>query len=95
MTVPVQEYGIEDEINKILPKNLSKYFFSSGERIDSMGKSLEKRGKSSEFSQAVKSLLGLAPFIEAKDHLAGLQRKYKESCQDNGDKEVDLSLIHI
>lgn len=89
MTVPVQEYGIEDEINKILPKNLSKYFFSSGERIDSMGKSLEKGGKSSEFSQAVKSLLGLAPFIEAKDHLAGLQRKYKESCQDNGDKEVD------
>ena len=89
MTVSVHEYAIEDEIDKILPRNLSKYFFSSGERIDSMGKSLEKGGKSSEFSQAVKSLLGLAPFIEAKDHLAGLQRKYKESCQDNGDKEVD------
>ncbi len=88
MTVPVQEYGIEDEIDKILPKNLSKYFFSSGERIDSMGKSLEKGGKSSEFSQAVKSLLGLAPFIEAKDHLTYLQKKYTESCRDNGDKKI-------
>lgn len=88
MTVSVHEYAIEDEIDKILPRNLSKYFFSSGERIDSMGKSLEKGGKSSEFSQAVKSLLGLAPFIEAKDHLAGLQKKYQESCQDNGDEEI-------
>lgn len=87
-TLKVQEYAIEDEIDKILPKNLSRYFFSSGERIGSMGKSLEKGGKSSEFSQAVKSLLGLAPFIEAKDHLTTLQRKYKDSCQDNGDKKI-------
>lgn len=88
MTVSVHEYAIEDEIDKILPRNLSKYFFSSGERIDSMGKSLEKGGKSSEFSQAVKSLLGLAPFIEAKDHLTYLQKKYTESCRDNGDKKI-------
>ena len=87
-TMLIQEDDVEVEVDKILPRNLSKYFFSSGERIDSMGKSLEKGGKSSEFSQAVKSLLGLAPFIEAKDHLAGLQKKYQESCQDNGDEEI-------
>lgn len=88
ITVPVMESGIDDEIDRILPKNLSRYFFSSGERIDSMGKSLEKGGKNSDFSQAVKSLLGLAPFIEAKDHLSIVQKKYKDSCQTNGDEEI-------
>ena len=92
-TIPIKEENIEDEIVKILPKDLSKYFFSSGERIDSMGKSLEKGGKNSEFSQAVKSLLGLAPFIEAKDHLIAIQKKYREIC-DNQHSD-DTKIIEV
>lgn len=92
-TIPIKENNIEDEIDRILPKDLSKYFFSSGERIDSMGKSLEKGGKNSDFSQAVKSLLGLAPFIEAKDHLITIQKKYKEIC--NSQHSDDTKIIEV
>lgn len=87
-TIRITESAILGEIDKILPKNLSKYFFFSGERIDSMGKSLEKGGKNSDFSQAVNNLLGLAPFIEAKDHLLSIQKKYIESCETNDDEKI-------
>lgn len=68
-TETIRESGIDIEIDKILPKDLSKYFFFAGERIAAMSESVKKGGKNSELSKAVKSLLGLAPFLEAKEHL--------------------------
>jgi DNA sulfur modification protein DndD len=60
----------DDELRmkEILPKELSRYFFFDGERIGNMSKEI-RRGKSSEFAQAVRSLLGLSAFTEALDHL--------------------------
>lgn len=64
----VKETETEIRMKEILPKELSKYFFFDGERIGNMSKEI-KRGKSQEFADAVKGLLGLSAFTSALDHL--------------------------
>ena len=48
----------ESEVNKILPKELSKYFFFDGERIEKMSKDISTGKKATDFAEAVKGLLG-------------------------------------
>ena len=55
----------EAEIKKILPKELSNYFFFDGERIEKMSKEIASGKKSSGFSTAVVGLTGLNAFLEA------------------------------
>ena len=59
----------EDEVNKILPQNLSTYFFFDGERMDAISK--EQRKGSQEVGNSVKSILGLEHFNTAIKHLKG------------------------
>jgi len=66
----VKENETEIRMKEILPKELSQYFFFDGERIGNMSKEI-KRGKSQEFANAVKGLLGLSAFTNALDHLNG------------------------
>ena len=65
----LQKYEIDARVKEILPRELSKYFFFDGERIENMSKEIRK-GKSKEFGQAVRGLLGLNAFIAALDHLS-------------------------
>lgn len=64
----VKEIETEMRMKEILPKELSKYFFFDGERIGNMSKEI-KKGKSQEFADAVKGLLGLSAFTSTLDHL--------------------------
>lgn len=66
----VKETETDLRMKEILPKELSKYFFFDGERIGNMSKEIRK-GKSQEFAEAVKGLLGLSAFTAALDHLNG------------------------
>lgn len=66
----VKENETELTMKEILPKELSRYFFFDGERIGNMSKEI-KRGKSKEFAEAVKRLLGLSAFSTACEHLNG------------------------
>lgn len=66
----VKENETEFRMKEILPKELSRYFFFDGERIGNMSKEI-KRGKSPEFAEAVKGLLGLSAFTAALEHLNG------------------------
>ena len=70
----VKELETEMRMKEILPKELSRYFFFDGERIENMSKEIH-RGKSQEFAQAVKSLLGLNALIAALNHLNGKGQK--------------------
>ena len=56
-------------VNSILPKELSHYFFFDGERIDKLGKDIASGRKATDFSEAVKGLLGLNPIANAILHL--------------------------
>ena len=60
----------DSKVKEILPKELSKYFFFDGERIGNMSKEIQL-GKSDEFAEAVKRLLGLDTYSSAMDHLKG------------------------
>ncbi len=83
----VKPLETEKRLKEILPHELSRYFFFDGERIESMGKEL-RRGKSPEFREAVKSLLGLDAFLEAIEHLGG---KSQNTVIKNYNKSYDSS----
>jgi len=80
-------------MKEILPSELSKYFFFDGERIGNMGKEL-RRGKGSEFKDAVRSLLGLSAFRAARSHLKGqgnsksVIRSYDEKYDSTNDTRI-------
>lgn len=59
----------ETEIKSILPKELSKYFFFDGERIERMSKDISMHKKATDFADAVRSLLGLKGMEKAIQHL--------------------------
>lgn len=79
-------------MKEILPRELSKYFFFDGERIEKMSKEI-RRGKSKEFAEAVKSLLGLSAFTAALDHLksrspSSVIRSYDNSYDAGSDVRI-------
>lgn len=64
----IKKTQCESEVKSILPKELSKYFFFDGERIEKMSKDISSNRKSDDFAEAVKGLLGLNGMISAIDH---------------------------
>ncbi len=60
----------ETEVRSILPKELSRYFFFDGERIERMSKDISNKKKAIEFADAVRSLLGLKGMESAIRHLS-------------------------
>ena len=77
-----------NRMKEILPEELSRYFFFDGERIDNMSKEIRK-GKSNEFAQAVRGLLGLSAFIAALDHLKKVTHSYNKSYDSESDMRID------
>ena len=78
----------EAEIQSILPKQLSRYFFFDGERIKNMSDEISNGKKSDEFAEAVSSLLGLNALKAAKDHF---DPKYSTSVIRSYEKSFDSS----
>lgn len=58
----------ESEVKGILPKELSRYFFFDGERIEKMSKDISTGKKATDFAEAVKGLLGLNAMYSAIQH---------------------------
>jgi len=77
-------------IKEILPYELSKYFFFDGERIGNMSKDI-RRGKSREFAEAVRNLLGLSAYTSAIYHLkgSGTFKSVLRSYDDQFDAKAD------
>lgn len=88
----VKDTDVDLRMREILPKELSKYFFFDGERIGNMSKEIRK-GKSKEFADAVRSLLGLSAFTEALDHLGGrAQNTVIKSYENDYSAESDSKI---
>lgn len=88
----VKEAEVDLRMKEILPKELAKYFFFDGERIGNMSKEIRK-GKSKEFADAVKSLLGLSAFTEALEHLGGKSsntviKSYEKDYSSKSDSKI-------
>ena len=67
-TTYVKKTLCEGEVKNILPKELSKYFFFDGERIEKMSKDISTGKKATDFAEAVKGLLGLNAMFSAIQH---------------------------
>ena len=84
-------HKVQGLIRKILPKDLSRYFFFDGERINLMSKEIQK-GHSMTFMTAVRGLLGLGAFEAAIEHLKptskGVIGKYTASFNGNTNTTV-------
>lgn len=63
------ELQSEQEIQKILPKEMYRYFFFDGERINAMSDDLTQGKKSTDFAKAVRGLLGLNAMLSAIEHM--------------------------
>lgn len=64
----VKKSQCESEVKGILPKELSRYFFFDGERIEKMSKDIATGKKATDFADAVKGLLGLNAMYSAIQH---------------------------
>ncbi|MBB5182687.1 AAA family ATPase [Catenisphaera adipataccumulans] len=90
----VKKSQCEFEVKKILPKELSKYFFFDGERIEKMSKDISTGNKSNDFAEAVKGLLGLNGMISALSHFNprngyGVIRSYEKSFNSKSNKKIE------
>lgn len=64
----IKKSACESEVKGILPKELSRYFFFDGERIEKMSKDISNGKKATDFADAVKGLLGLNGMYSAIQH---------------------------
>lgn len=83
----------ESEVKNILPKELSKYFFFDGERIERMSKDISSGKKATDFAEAVKGLLGLNAMHSAIVHFNprsknGVIGSYEYSYNDQSNEKI-------
>lgn len=62
----------ENFVKNLLPQELSKFFIFSGERIKSLSDEIQD-GRSKEFANAVRSLVGLNGVMNAIRHIKGIK----------------------
>ena len=92
-TTYVKRTQCEAEVKGILPKELSRYFFFDGERIEKMSKDISSGKKSTDFAEAVKGLLGLNGFISAIAHFnprskSGVIGSYNSSFDSKSNEKI-------
>lgn len=89
----VKKTQCEAEIKSILPKELSRYFFFDGERIEKMSKDISTGKKATDFAEAVKGLLGLNAMISAIGHFnprssLSVIGSYEKSFDSKSNKKI-------
>lgn len=89
----VKKSQCESEVKGILPKELSRYFFFDGERIERMSKDISTGKKATDFAEAVKGLLGLNAMFSAIQHFNpnskyGVIGSYESSYDSNSNSKI-------
>ena len=92
-SVPINKTRCEGEVKSILPKELSRYFFFDGERIEKMSKDISSGRKATDFAEAVKGLLGLNAMHSAIQHFNphsryGVIGSYESSYDSSSNTKV-------
>ena len=92
-TTYVKKSLCESEVKSILPKELSRYFFFDGERIERMSKDISQEKKAGDFAEAVKGLLGLNAMFAAIGHFnprskSGVIGSYDSSYDSKSNSKI-------
>lgn len=75
---PIARSDISESIDRILPRDLSDYFFFGGERISAIA-------NRTDLSKAVRGLMRLDVLENARDHLAKVLKSFQASIDTTGD----------
>lgn len=73
-------------IKNVLPEQLSRFFIFSGERIDNMSSEIQK-GRSQEFCDTVRNLVGLNAIMNALNHIG--DKRGSSTVIGRYDKKID------
>ena len=89
----VKKAQCESEVKGILPKELSRYFFFDGERIEKVSKDISTGKKATDFAEAVKGLLGLNAMYSAIQHFnpkskLGVIGSYESSYDSHSNSKI-------
>lgn len=91
---------LRSTINRLLADELLHYFFFDGEHVKNMRAEIE-HGKSSDFAEAVKTILGLRPIASAIEHLRApgnrisVERRFRNQLDLSGNRELEAKRSKI
>lgn len=75
---PINRENITESMDRVLPKDLSDYFFFGGERISGIA-------NRTDLSKAVRGLMRLDILENARDHLSKVLKSFQASIDTSGD----------
>lgn len=75
---PVDRSNITETMDRVIPKDLSDYFFFGGERISSIA-------NRTDLSKAVRGLMRLDILENAREHLSKVLKSFKNTIDTSGD----------
>jgi len=76
--IPIDRSNITESMDRVLPRDLSDYFFFGGERISSIA-------NRTDLSKAVRGLMRLDVLENARDHLSKVLKSFQASIDTSGD----------
>ena len=87
----------EKIIKEIINSDLFPYFFLEGESLVKVGNEMSSgsSGKNSNFSKAVRGLLGFNDLYSSRDHLKSLTKIYMKEIEKNTTDEQQKKIIEI
>lgn len=81
---PIDLSNITDSIDRVLPKDLSEYFFFGGERISNIANRVD-------LSKAVRGLMGLDVLENASTHLSKVIKSFESNIDTSGDANAQMA----
>lgn len=80
----IRTENISDSIDRVLPKDLSDYFFFGGERISGIA-------NRTDLSKAVRGLMRLDVLENARDHIKEALKKFSDNIDTSGDSKAQAA----
>ena len=80
-TKQVARSNIEESIDRVIPRDLSEYFFFGGERISGIA-------NRKDLSKAIRGLMRLDVLEHARDHLQAVTKKFNSMIDTSGDESA-------
>lgn len=80
----IRKENISESIDRVLPKDLSDYFFFGGERISGIA-------NRTDLSKAVRGLMRLDVLENARDHIKEALKKFSGSIDTSGDSKAQAA----
>lgn len=81
---PIDRLNITESMDRVLPKDLSDYFFFGGERISGIA-------NRTDLSKAVRGLMRLDILDNAKSHLHGVVKTFESKIDTSGDANAQMA----